>query len=141
MARSVNEQGHDGSQLHSAVTNYLIENTRHANVTIALTAIYALGDHGAKPANVVSRLCELVTEDRRDYDHPIVTLRAVALRMLMRLAPEIAASYNEHAAFEDYRRTVNHWLDSQSSKSAELSSELLTELHWINSQQDRRTKR
>lgn len=84
MARYVNEQGHDGSQLHSTVTNYLIENTHHADITIALTATYALADHGVKPECVVSRLHELVTEDRRDYDHPIITLRAVALRMIKR---------------------------------------------------------
>jgi len=141
MAQYVNELGHDGSRLHSAVTNYLIDLTRHADITIAVTATYALADHGAKPDCVANRLTELVIEDRRGNDHPIVTLRGVAIRMIKRLDPEIAAAYVDSTAFEDYRRTVNHWLASGASMAAELNSELQAELHWIKLQEDRRTKR
>ena len=141
MARYINELGHDGSQLHSAITNYLIDLTRHADVRVALTATYALADHGVKPACVLNRLCELVTSGRRENDHPIVTMRAIALRVVKRLDLELASQYIDTVAFDDYRRTVNYWIESGSSKSTEVNSELQAEMHWLTSQEDRRTKR
>lgn len=140
MARYVNERGHDGSELHSAITDYLINQTRHSEITVALTATYALADHGAKPAAVLNRLCEMVESERREDDHPIVTSRAIALRMIKRLDVELASQYVDTLAFDDYRRSVNHWIEAGSSKNPETNNELQAEMLWLNSQESRRTK-
>jgi len=141
MARYVNELGHDGSELHFAITNYLIDLTRHRDVVVAVTSTYALADHGAKPLAVIDRLVEMVTSERRQDDHPIVSCRGLALRMLKRLDVNLAVEYVGTPAFEDYHRSVKHWIESGSSKNPETNRELRAELAWLNSQEGRRTMR
>ncbi|QEG40211.1 hypothetical protein [Roseimaritima ulvae] len=137
MARYVNELGHDGSQLHSAITNFLIDLTDHSAIEVACTATYALADHGATPARAFDRLCELITSELRDDEHPVVTMRAIALRMVRRLDPEIATQYVATAAFQEYKRIVDHWINSGASKCEDINRELRAEKSWIQFQEDR----
>ena len=137
MARCVNELGHDGSPLHSSITKYLIELSRHSDITIALTAVYALGTHGPEPKAVLDRLCEVITSEKRGDDHPIVTSKAIALRMLKRIDADLASQYVGTSAFKDYRSTIKHWLDSEPSEGPEANNELHAELCWLNAQDEK----
>jgi hypothetical protein len=139
MARLINEIGHDDSELHSSITNYLIELTHHSDVRVALTATYALGDHGPKPAAVVEHLCRLANSERRNDDHSIVTMRVIAVRMLKRLNPELATTFANSDAFIEYSNIINHWLTTDSTKNADVIEELKAEANWIYSQDGRRT--
>lgn len=139
MARLINEIGHDDSELHSSITNYLIELTHHSDVRVALTATYALGDHGPKPDAVIENLCRLVNTERRNDDHSIVTMRGIAVRMLKRLNPELATTFVSSDAFIEYSNIINHWLTTDSTKNADVIEELKAEAHWIDSQDHRRT--
>jgi hypothetical protein len=141
MARYVNELEHDDSGLHSAITNLLIDLTRHSAIEIALTATYALADLGAASAGAFDRLCELITSELREDEHPVVTMRGIALRMVRRLEPEIATQYVDTSAFQEYKRTIAHWIDSGASKSDDVNLELQAEKHWIQAQEERRTMR
>ncbi len=50
--------------------------------------------------------------ERRSNEYEHVSLRALALRMLKRIDPEIAATFVEFPAFEEYSHAVEHWIAS-----------------------------
>ena len=141
MGRFIYQLGHDGSDLHSSITCYLIELTAHREIYVALTAIYALGDHGPNPVSVLEHLCRTLTSERRDKDHPIVTMRGIAFRILKRLDPELATHYIDSDAFVEYQKIVDHWLHTDSAQTLSVIQELRDEANWIDSQDNRRTKR
>lgn len=139
MARSVKELGHDGTPLHDAITDYLIDLTAHWDVRVALTGTYALAEHGIPPRRVLEHLKSLVITDRRSDDHSDVSLRAIALRMLRRLDDEIAAEFRDFAAFAEYRHAISHWLTTDAAKNPETARELHAEREWLLSEKHRRT--
>jgi hypothetical protein len=82
-----------------------------------------------------------VTSERRSNEHEHVSLRAIALRALRRIDPEIAAKFVDATSFEEYIHAVEYWLSTNLPMSDETRLELQNELEWLTRTRERRTNR
>lgn len=129
-----------GDPLHEKILRWIIESTRSPNINVAGHSVYALGGLGRDSSAARERLCEIASSDLRGDEHKDVSLRAVALRLVRRIDPALAATFIDTPAFDEYVHAVEHWIATDASKNTETLLELERELAWLAETKDRRAK-
>jgi hypothetical protein len=124
--------------LHDAAVCWLLELTKATNISVAGHSVYALVSLCAESSVARERLCDIAISDLRGDEHEHVSLRAVALRLLRRIDPSLAATFVDAPAFEEYLHAVKYWTATDVSKNAAASVELQSELDWFMEIKNRR---
>lgn len=126
--------------LHDAILCWILESINSPSVSVAGHSVYALGRLSDESSVARERLCEIVISDLRGDEHEHVSLRSVALRLLRRIDPNLAATFVEAPAFEEYVHAVKHWTATDALKNSDASPELQSELNWLLDIKSLRTK-
>ncbi|MCY3005157.1 MAG: hypothetical protein NTV29_04160 [Planctomycetota bacterium] len=100
--------------LHVSILRWILQSTSSRNINVAALSIYGLGNLGVSNPESTDCLRRLVTSERRGNEHEHVSIRAIALRALRRIDPEIAAKFVDATAFEEYIHAVEYWLSTHS---------------------------
>ncbi len=129
-----------GDPLHTQILQWIIESTKSRNINVAGHSVYALGGLGRESSAARERLCEISNSDLRGDEHKDVSLRAVALRLVRRIDPALAATFVNAPAFDEYVYAVEHRIATEASKNSETRLELERELAWLTETKNRRTK-
>lgn len=138
MGNIVGAVGFDSENaLHVAILQWIVKSTASANTKVAAHSIYGLGNIGFRHPMAIECLSDLVTSYRRTDEHEFVSLRAIALRILRRLDGEVAATFVEVPAFDEYSRALEYWMNTTPESSEDLALELRTELDWLKKTRDR----
>jgi hypothetical protein len=127
--------------LHVSILRWITQSALSRNLNVAVLSIYGLGNLGVSNPETFDCLRRLVTSERRSNEHEHVSLRAIALRALRRIDPEIAAKFVDATSFEEYIHAVEYWLSTNLSMSDETRLELQNELEWLTRTRERRTNR
>lgn len=128
--------------LHLSILCWIVRSTSSSNINVAAHSIYGLGNLGVAHPNVIECLRLLVMSPRRIDESPYVSLRAIALRILRRLDSEMAATFVDAPAFDEYAQAVEYWINTTDAKIVVTHLELQDELDWLKKKMgDRRTKR
>lgn len=137
----ITESGFNASDpLHDKILRWIIESTQSPNINVAGHSVYALGGLGRDSSAAREQLCAIANSDLRGDEHRDVSLRAVALRLVRRIDPALAATFVDAPAFDEYVHAVEHWIATNPSKNPEAQLELERELTWLGETKDRRTK-
>lgn len=133
MGMTLSAVGYDESNpLHCEVRDWLLLLTHESNPEVVAGAIYALGAIESASQSICERLCEIAGSERRPYDHPIVTARALALRVLGQLNPYAAIGYANTEAAAEYLNCIEHWLAHTDAKRVDaLKDQLAEESVWL----------
>ncbi|MEX1027584.1 MAG: hypothetical protein WD049_06200 [Candidatus Paceibacterota bacterium] len=130
IGRLVRQIGFDGSEFHLELVNLLLTLPSCRHVGVAAYGIYALAEHGIPPLRIVDRLIEIASSPLRSDEHPRVTARSLAFRMLVRVDPSTAEALGNLEACREYADAVKHWM-SDTNLSARTASELHAEREWL----------
>lgn len=137
MGAILNAVGCDlANSFHRDALSWLMRLTNVQNPQVVAGAIYGLEQLGSPPIEVRDRLCELIIANRRPLDHPVLTARALAFRVLSRIDRNAAQVHIGGSACKEYLKCIDYWIDqsSQDRKDA-LSEELFRESQWLTSRQ------
>jgi hypothetical protein len=141
MSGLITESGFNaGDSLHDKILRWILESTQSPNINVAAHSVYALGGLGGESSAARERLCDIANSDLRGDEDEHVSLRAVALRLVRRIDPILAARFVNTPAFDEYVHAVEHWIATDASKNAETRVELEHELDWLAVTKNRRTK-
>lgn len=142
MGDIVGAMGFDSENaLHVSILNWTVKSTASSNSRVAAYSIYGLGNLGVRHPDAIECLARLVTSDRRIDEHECVSLRAIALRIMRRLDCELAATFVDNSAFEEYERAVEYWMNTDAFQNEDTALELQEELDWLKRTRERGTKR
>lgn len=131
MGSILNSAGFDAANtLHSAIESWIVSATQSSNTKVAGYAIYGLGNLGPTSQSI-EQLTRIVLSDLRQDEDEHVTIRAVALRNLRKLAPDSALKFADTPAFTEYSQAIKHWIETDASKNPETN--LAQEQEWISS--------
>lgn len=124
--------------LHASILNCIERLTRSANTNVIAYAIYGLGNLRSHHPNILTPLCRVAGSDLRSDENEHVTIRAIALRNLKRVAPTTALGFVDTPVFHEYFHAIEYWLENDASKNEDTRTELRHELSWLD--ENRRTK-
>ncbi len=113
---------------HIEVMNCIVELTSVANIEVAAYAINGLGCLGTTHSHAFDCLKTIVKSDPRFDEHPVVTCRAIAFRMLSRIDRSLAAEFRDTTAYTEYLDAVDSWLKES---SPDMRMELIEEAKWL----------
>lgn len=129
----LNAVGFDQSDsLHRDALDWLLNLSRARNPEAVAGAIYGLERVGIPPIEVLDRLRELMDAERSDLDHPVVTARALAFRVLSRIDRSTAKAHVASAACREYLACIRYWVDeSPRDLKAKCGDDLRRESQWL----------
>jgi hypothetical protein len=129
MGAILNSFGYDdGIEIHRKLVDWLIELVTNKNIKIAAGGLLGLGELSTLPTSALSAFEFVIQSKLRHDEHPKVTLRAIALRMLVKTNPRFAEKYSNHDSCSEYHRALEFWL---LDASPALRVSLLEEIDWI----------
>jgi hypothetical protein len=126
---------------HVSILRWIIQSTSSSNSNVAAHSIYGMGNLGVSNPETVGCLGCIVTSERRNNEHEHVSLRAIALRALRKINPEIAETFVDATAFKEYIHAVEYWLSTPPTMNDETRLELQNELEWLTRTRERRAMR
>ena len=132
IASTLDDAGIDPlSSSYAEMTNWILSNAQSPNTEVSAYCINSLGQFKNHSYVAVAVLREVSKSERRTDENERITLRAIAFRMLARLAPNLAAAYIGNDVCKEYLAAIELW----SSESPDSKEMLEKEVEWIRAKQ------
>lgn len=126
--------GYTGCELHLDIADWLLALPLCRHSFVAAYGIHALAEHGTPPRQICDQLVEIARSPLRSDEHPHVTMRALAFRMLVRVDERAAEARVGLEACREYADAVAYWKKDRSPEtdpSPEIASGLDREHRWL----------
>ena len=125
----LNAVGYDETNsMHHRLVDYLIELASSKHNDIAAYALHGLGELSSPPTRVIGAYEHVIQSGLRYNEHPVVTIRSIAVRMLVKTNSYIARKYIDHDASREYLLSIEQW---EVECSQESRKSLRDESDWI----------
>jgi hypothetical protein len=108
----VGQAGFDNENpLHCDILDWLIQSASSSNLELSAAAIWGLGMLRTAQPKAVESLVSFIEGNRREVEHELISLRAIALRMLARIDIRLAVQYRKTDTWKELRR----WYEGRQS--------------------------
>lgn len=122
----VGQSGFDASNLlHLEIRDWLIKSVYSENLELAAYAIWGLGLLRTDNIETIACLKSVIAGELRPVEHEFVTLRSIALRMLVRTNRDVALIFRNTEAWQELKDVYDVW------QKQSFSDEVQEELSWM----------
>lgn len=126
----------DTNSLHHNLVDWLVHLTSVKHIDIAAYGLHGLGEMSLPPARAFDTYHFVIRSGLRSNEHPAVTLRSIAFRMLAKTDKTIAKQYIDHDSCREYLLAVEYWQQGDCSQQSKKS--LREESDWIRQAREER---
>jgi len=116
------------NSMHNRLVDYVVELVSSKHNDIAAYALNSLGELSPPPKMAVGLYEFVIQSGLRHNEHPVVTIRAIAFRMLAKADSYIARKYIDYDACREYILALDYW---QVDCSLQSRNSLRQESDWI----------
>jgi hypothetical protein len=122
----VGQAGFDESNLlHLEIRDWLIDSVYSENLDLAAYAIWGLGLLRTDDGKTVDCLKSVIVGGLRPVEHEFVTLRSIAMRMLVRTNRDFAITFRDTEAWKELKNVYSIWQEQS------FSDEIQAEFVWM----------